>query len=155
MVVLLIFTLPMIVAAMLIAPLGVHDVIRSCVIFSAMSAVIAPIAAWQTFLIEFGFPASGGSRLGAVIRLWLSVTVILGAVFTLISAVLGYSPIRPGPNQRLGFWLAEFTVSMFVSCGVWGAFAPILTREAATRGALVTGGMLFVAVATLGYVIFG
>jgi hypothetical protein len=120
-----------------------------------MSAVIAPIAAWQTFLIEFGFPASGGSRLGAVIRLWLSVTVILGAVFTLISAVLGYSPIRPGPNPRLGFWLAEFAVSMFVSCGVWGAFAPILTREAATRGALVTGGMLFVAVATLGYVIFG
>jgi hypothetical protein len=154
-VVLLIFTLPMIVAAMLIAPLGVHDLVRSLVIFSAMSAVIAPIAAWRTFLIEFGFPSSEGSRLGAVIRLWIAGTLLLGAVFTLIMAVLGYSPIRPGPNPRLGFWLAEFTVSMFVSCGVWGAFAPVFAREALIRGAVMTGGLLFVAVATLGYVIFG
>jgi hypothetical protein len=42
---------------------------------------------------------------------------------------------------------------MFVSCGVWGALAPILRREVAIRGALTTGALLFIAVATLGFLV--
>jgi hypothetical protein len=52
-----------------------------------------------------------------------------------------------------GFLLAGFVLCMFVSCGVWGALAPILPRQVAIRGAFVTGSLLFVAVATLGFLV--
>jgi hypothetical protein len=55
-----------------------------------------------------------------------------------------YSPARPGPNPTAGFLLAGFVICMFVSCGVWGALVPILRREVAIPGALVTGILLFV-----------
>src|SRR5437764_1131421 len=100
----------MIAAAMLIAPMGLHDLGRSLLIFSAMSFVIAPIAAIRSLAIQFAFPASGVSRLGAVFRLWLATSLLLGAVFTLLMATLEYSPARPGPSPRLGFLLAEFSV---------------------------------------------
>jgi hypothetical protein len=52
-----------------------------------------------------------------------------------------------------GFLLAGFVLSMFVSSGVWGALSPILPREVAIRGALVTGCVLFGVAATLGYLV--
>jgi hypothetical protein len=35
---------------------------------------------------------------------------------------------------------------MFVSCGVWGAVAPILPPKVAVGGALTTGALLFAAI---------
>jgi hypothetical protein len=42
---------------------------------------------------------------------------------------------------------------MFVSCGVWGAFAAILPRNVVVGGAVTTGALLFVVVATLGFMV--
>ena len=78
---------------------------------------------------------------------------MVAAVINLIIAVLDYSPMRPGPNPTAGFLLAGFVLSMFVSSGIWGAFAAILPRQVAIRGALATGSLLFVAVATHGYLV--
>lgn len=33
---------------------------------------------------------------------------------------------------------------MFVSCGVWGVVAPILRPDVDIKGALISGGVLFV-----------
>jgi hypothetical protein len=78
---------------------------------------------------------------------------MVAAVINLVIAVLDYSPTRPGRNPTAGFLLAELVLCMFVSCGVWGALAPILPRRVAVRGALTTGALLFVAVATLGFLV--
>jgi hypothetical protein len=76
---------------------------------------------------------------------------MVAAVFNLLMAVLDYSPARPGPNPTAGFLLAGFVLSMFVFIRFWGALSPILPREVAIRGALVTGCVLFGVAATLGY----
>jgi hypothetical protein len=120
-----------------------------------LSIVITPIAAWRSLLIAFAFPTSPGSRFAAVFRLWVSTSLLLGAIFTLLVSVLGYSRSRPGPSPRLGFLLADLSVSMLVSFGTWGAFSALLAREILLRGAIVSGLLLFSAIATLGYVVFG
>jgi hypothetical protein len=89
----------------------------------------------------------------AVLEVLLGGTVLLAAVFNLLMAVGEYSPTRPGPNPTAGFLLAGFVVCMFVSCGVWGAFAAILPRDVAVGGALTTGVLLFGVVATLGFML--
>jgi hypothetical protein len=81
--------------------------------------------------------------------------MMVSAVFILLMAVGDYSPARPGPSPVAGFLLAAFVLCMFVSCGVWGAFAAILPREIAIRGAVVTGCLLFVVLAGLGFMLFG
>jgi hypothetical protein len=90
-----------------------------------------------------------------VIKVWSGGIVMVAAVINLLYAAANYSPIRPGPNPTAGFLLAGLVLCMFVSCGVWGAFAPILPRDFAIRGALVTGFLLFLAVATLGFLAIG
>ena len=52
-----------------------------------------------------------------------------------------------------GILLAGFVPCMFVSCGVWGAFAAILPRNVVVGGAVTTGALLFVVVATLGFMV--
>jgi len=89
----------------------------------------------------------------AVLNLWLGGAVLVAAVFNLLMAMADYSPMRPGPNPTAGFLLAGFVLCMFVSCGVWGAFAPIVSAKVALGGALTTGALLFVAVATLGFLV--
>ena len=79
--------------------------------------------------------------------------MMVAAVFNLLFAVSDYSPGRPGPNPTAGFVLAGFTVCMFVSCGVWGAFAALLPPKVVIRGALASGVLLFLAVATLGFLV--
>jgi hypothetical protein len=61
--------------------------------------------------------------------------------------------MRPGPNPTAGFLLAGFVPCMFVSSGVWGAFTAILPPRVAVGGAVITGVLLFLAVATLGFLI--
>jgi hypothetical protein len=42
---------------------------------------------------------------------------------------------------------------MFLSAGVWGAFTAILPPKVVVGGVLTTGTLLFLAVATLGFLI--
>ena len=148
----LIFAVPMIVAAALISPSGLQNLIHGVPLYAALGLVL-PIVGWRTFLIEFVFPTAAATRVTAVIRLWVVGSVMVAAVINLLMAVLDYSPARPGPNPTAGFLLAGLMLCMFVSCGVWGAFAAILPRDVAVRGALATGALLFFAVATLGYLV--
>jgi hypothetical protein len=152
--VLLIFSVPMILAAVLISPSALHDLVHG-VPYYAIMGLILPFAAWRTLLITIVFPMSGSGRIAAVIKVWLGGTVMVAAVINLLYAAANYSPIRPGPNPTAGFLLAGLTLCMFVSTGVWGAFASVLPRDLAIRGALVTGFMLFLAVATLGFLVAG
>jgi hypothetical protein len=87
--------------------------------------------------------------------LWAGDTLIATAVINLLAAALTYSPIRPGPAPKVGFLLAEFAFSMFVSSGIWGVPAPIVSPDLAIRGVLVTGALLFVVLAALGFLVFG
>jgi predicted small integral membrane protein len=87
------------------------------------------------------------------LTVWVVGTVMVAAIFNLLFALADYSPARPGPNPTAGFLLAGFTVCMFVASGVWGAVAPILPPKVAVGGALTTGALLFLAVATLGFLV--
>jgi len=109
--------------------------------------------AYAIFLKAFVFPTSEGSRLTAVIKLWLVCTVMVAAVTNLTMAVLDYSPMRRGPNPMSGFLLAGFSDCMFISCAVWRALAPIVPRDVAIPGALTTGALLFLVFATLGFLV--
>jgi hypothetical protein len=150
--VVLIFGVPMVFAAVVISPTGFHALVHG-VLFNAILGLVLPFVGWRILLTVFAFPPSGTGRWAAVIKLWLGRTVMVAAVINLVIAVLDYSPMRPGPNPTAGFLLAGLVLCMFVSCGVWGALAPILRREVAIRGALTTGALLFVAVATLGFLV--
>jgi hypothetical protein len=150
--IILIFAVPMIAAAALISPSALHNVTHG-LLFYAIVVVGLPIVGWQTFLSVFAFPPSGTSRIAAILNIWLGGTVMVAAVFNLLMAVLDYSPARPGPNPTAGFLVAGFVVCMFVSCGVWGAVASVLPPKVAVGGALTTGALLFLAVATLGFLV--
>jgi hypothetical protein len=150
--VVLIFAVPMIIAAALISPTGFHNLVHGLPLYVILGLVL-PVAGWRTFLIEFVFPTAAATRVTPVIRLWVVGSVMVAAVINLLIAVLDYSPARPGPNPTAGFLLTGLVLCMFVSCGVWGAFAAILPREVAIRGALVTGCVLFGIVAALGFLV--
>jgi hypothetical protein len=150
----LLFGVPMMLAAVMISPSGLHNLVHSLPVCLILGLIL-PVVGWQTFLRAFVFPPSGDGRVAAVLKLWLGGTVLACAVINLVVAALGYSPAQPGPDPVAGFLLAAFVLSMFVSCGFWGAFAPILSPEFARRGALATSILLFVAVVALGYVVAG
>jgi hypothetical protein len=148
--ILLIFAIPMAVAALLISPTGFNNLIHGLPLYAVFGLVL-PIVGWRTFLIEFALPRAADTRLAAVIRVWVVGTVLVAAVINLLMAVLDYSPARPGPNPTAGFLLGGFVVCMFISAGVWGAFTAILPPKVAVGGALTTGALLFLALATLGF----
>jgi hypothetical protein len=150
--IILIFAVPMVVAALLISPTAIHNLIHGVPLYAVLGLLV-PIAGWRTFLIEFALPRAADTRLAAVLRVWLVGTVMVAAVFNLLFALADYSPARPGPSPTAGFLLAGFTVCMFVSCGVWGAFTAILPPQVAVGGAVITGVLLFLAVAALGFLI--
>jgi hypothetical protein len=150
--IILIFAVPMVIAALLISPTAFHNLIHGLP-FYAVFGLFLPIVGWRTFLIGFAFPRAGDTRLAAVLRLWVVGTVLVAAVLNLLMAVLDYSPARPGPNPTAGFLLGGFVVCMFLSAGVWGAFTAILPPKVVVGGVLTTGTLLFLAVATLGFLI--
>jgi hypothetical protein len=151
----LVFGLPMILAAVLISPTGIHDLIHGVPLAGIIIGILLPFAAWPIFLSTLAFPPSGSGRIAALIKLWLGGTVMATAVINLLSTAANYSPMRPGPSPTAGFLLAGFVLSMFVSCGLWGVIAPILPSNLAIRAALVTGSLFFLVVATVGYLICG
>ena len=150
--IILIFAVPMVVAALLISPTGFHNLIHGLPLY-AILGLIVPIAGWRTFLIEFALPRAAHTRLAAVLKVWVIGTVMVAAIFILLGAVADYSPARQGPNPTAGFLLAGFVLCMFISCGLWGAVSSILPPDVAIGGALVTGTLLFVVVATLGFLV--
>jgi hypothetical protein len=150
--IILIFAVPMVIAALLISPSAFHDLIHGIPLYAVFGLVL-PIVGWRTFLIEFALPIAADTRLAAVMRLWVVGTVLVAAVINLLMAVLDYSPARPGPNPTAGFLLGGFVVCMFLSAGVWGAFTAILPPKVAVGGVLTTGVLLFLAVATLGFLV--
>jgi hypothetical protein len=129
-----------------------HNLLHGA-LFYAIVGLALPIVGWRTFLVVFAFPPSGTGRVAAVLSTWLGGTVMVSAVFILLMAVGDYSPARPGPNPTAGFLLGGFVVCMFVSSGVWGAFAAILPPKVAVGGAVTTGALLFLVVATLGFLV--
>jgi hypothetical protein len=151
-VVCVIFGVPMIVAAVLISPSALHNLVHG-VVFYAVVGLALPFIAWRTFVAVLALPPSGTSRVAAVLTTWAGGTVLVAAIFNLLFALADYSPAKPGPNPTAGFLLAGFIVCMFVSCGVWGAVAPILPPRVAVGGALMTGALLFLVVATLGFLL--
>ena len=56
------------------------------------------------------------------------------------------------PDSRV---LVGRICSLNLISGVWGALAPILPGDVTVPGALVTGALLFVVVATLGFLLAG
>jgi hypothetical protein len=126
--IILIFAVPMIIAALLISPTAFHNLIHGLPLY-ALIGLVLPIVGWRSFLIEFALPRAADTRLAAVLRVWVVGTVMVAAIFNLLFALADYSPARPGPNPTAGFLLAGFIVCMFVSSGIWGAVAPILAPE--------------------------
>jgi hypothetical protein len=86
-------------------------------------------------------PESGRYRLATVLRVWAVGTVMIVALFNFLFAVADYSLAIPGPNRTAGFLLGGFVLSMFISAGVWGAFAAILPPKVAFGGVLTTGAL--------------
>jgi quinol-cytochrome oxidoreductase complex cytochrome b subunit len=150
--IILTFAIPMVIAALLISPTGFHNLIHGLPLY-AIFGLVLPIVGWRTFLIEFALPRAADTRLAAVMKLWVVGTVLVAAVINLLMAALDYSPARPGPNPTAGFLLGGFVVCMFISAGVWGAFTAILPPKVAVGGVLTTGTLLFLAVATLGFLV--
>jgi hypothetical protein len=150
--IILIFAVPMIIAALLISPTAFHNLIHGLPLYAVLGLIV-PIAGWRTFLIEFALPRAADTRLAAVLRVWVVGIVMVAAVFNLLFALADYSPAKPGPNPTAGFLLAGFVLCMFISSGVWGAFTAILPPQVAVGGAVITGALLFLVVATLGFLI--
>src|SRR5260370_34034849 len=150
--VLLIFGLPMIIAAGLISPSALHNLVHGVLLY-AILALLLPFAGWRVLLAVFAFPPAGTGRLAAVLNLWIGGTLMVAAVINLAIAVLDYSPTRPGPNPTTGFLLAGLVLCMVLSFRGLGAFAPNLRREGAISGGLTTRALLFVAVPTLRFLV--
>ena len=102
----LIFGLPMILAAVLISPTGLHDVVHGLPLAAIAIGILLPFAAWPLFLSTFALPPPGSGRIEALIKLWAGATVMATAVINLLSAVFDYAPKRPDqPRQRVSCWL--------------------------------------------------
>jgi hypothetical protein len=100
--IILIFAVPMVVAALLISPTAFHNLIHGLPLYAVLGLIV-PIAAWRTFLIEFALPRAADTRLAAVLTVWVIGTVMVAAIFILLGAVADYSPATPGPNPTAGF----------------------------------------------------
>lgn len=161
--VVLIFGLPLVVAATMLSPEGLAYTVNAVVGYTGVMLVLLPFAAWPSFLIRAAFSPAGHSRLDAIINFWLGGAALVSAVMNLLVSMLEYSPhpLHFGPTGHLlvpydpqgGFLLGSFTLCMLVSCGIWGVVTLVRPGAFALRGAVLTGLSLFGAVACLGYVV--
>jgi hypothetical protein len=147
----LVFALPLLIAGAMIDPAGPH--FGGLLAYSAIMFVVLPFIGWSSFLIMAAYPAAGDSRARSVLSFWVGGTVTAVAVINWIYSVLGYP--RPGARidpfghalipfaPRTGLAIGLFELCMLVSCGCWGAIAPILRPEVAIKGAFISGCVLF------------
>jgi hypothetical protein len=151
----------MLLAGAMIDPGGLH--LGGLLTFTAIVAVALPFIAWPSLLLSAVFAPAGVSRLRSVVTFWIGASVTATAVISFVASVLGYP--RPGtaidPSghllipfaPRFGLALGLFCLSLFVSCGCWGAIAPILRPQVAVLGALISGCVLFVVVYGAGWLL--
>ena len=151
MVVVLVFGLPLLLAGAMISPTGVP--LAGLAAFAAITLVISPFIGWPSFLLVATFPPPGKSRSLSLLNFWIGASLTVVAVIYFLMSVLGY----PSPGTlidtaahvvipfmpRAGLAIGLFCLSMLVSCGCWGAIAPILRSEVAIAGAAITGFVLF------------
>jgi hypothetical protein len=156
-----IFGAPLTVAAVMLSPQGLNFVVNGIVRYSGVVLLLLPFAAWPVFLAQAVVPPPGQGRLRAIVSLWLGGSVLVSAVMNLLGSMLDYSPhpLNFNPeghrliayNPRAGLILGGFMLCMLVATGVWGVLARVLPIGFVRRGAVVTGLLLFGAVAGLGY----
>jgi hypothetical protein len=151
----------MLLAGAMIDPGGLH--LGGLLTFTAIVAVALPFIGWPSLLLSAAFPPAGKSRLRSVVTFWIGGSVTATAVIWFIGSVLSYP--RPGtaidPNghllipfaPRFGVGLGLLCLSLLVSCGCWGAIAPILRPQVALMGALITGCVLFLVVYGAGWLL--
>jgi hypothetical protein len=149
----------MLLAGAMIDPGGLHP--GGLLTFTALVALALPFIGWPSFLLSAAFPPAGVSRLRSVVSFWVGGSVTVTAVISFIASVLSYP--RPGVRvdptghllipfaPRFGLALGLFCLSLFVSCGCWGAIAPILRPQVALLGALISGCVLFLVVYGAGW----
>ena len=145
--VVLIFGLPMLIAAWLISStvLEIHHLLREFWLIVILS-VIFPFAGWPALIaLATAYAANpeftGQSRAAFLFEAWLDGAVLAASI---IIWFLAMSETQPGLNPTLGYVVGGFDLSMLVSFGFWGAMSFILPRpEMAIKAALVTGVALF------------
>ena len=151
----------MLLAGAMIDPGGLH--LGGLLTFTVVVAVVLPIFAWPSLLLSAAFPPAGASRLRSVVTFWIGGSVTATAVISFVASVLGYP--RPGTAidptghllipfaPRFGLALGLLCLSLLVSCGCWGAIAPILPPQVAPLGALISGCVLFLVVYGAGWLL--
>jgi hypothetical protein len=159
--ILLILALPMLLAGAMIDPGGLH--LGGLIAFAAIVFVALPFVAWPSLLLSAVFVPAGASRLRSVVTFWIGASVTATAVIWFIGSVLSYP--RPGtaidPSghllipfaPRFGLALGLWCLSLLVSCGCWGAIAPIPRPQVALMGALISGCVLFLVVYGAGWLL--
>jgi len=161
--VVLLFGPPLVVAATMLSPQGLDYILNGTVRYAGVMLLLMPFAAWPVFLVQAVAPPPGQGRLRAIVGLWLGGAVLASAVMNLLGSMLGYSP-KPlnfdasgheliPYDPRAGALLGAFALCMLAAFGIWGVLARVLPTGVALRGAVLTGLVLFGAVAVLGYVI--
>src|SRR5438552_3206022 len=87
----LIFGVPLIVAATMLAPQGLGYILNGVVRYAGVGLLMMTFAAWPIFLAQAVAPPPGQGRLRAIISLWLGGAVLVSAVMNLLGSMLGYS----------------------------------------------------------------
>jgi hypothetical protein len=151
----------MLLAGAMIDPGGLH--MRGLLTFTVIVAVVLPFIGWPSLLLSAAFPPAGVSRLRSVATFWIGGSVTATAVISFVSSVLSYPrpSARVDPSghllipfaPRFGLALGLLCLSLFVSCGCWGAIAPILRPQVALLGALISGCVLFLVVYGAGWLL--
>ena len=154
----LVFAVPLVIAGAMIDPAGLH--LGGLLAYAAIVFVALPFAAWGSFALVAAFPAAGESRSRSLLTFWFGSSVTATAVVSFLSSALSFP--RPGARidpighllipfmPRAGVAVGLFALCMLLSCGCWGAIAPILRPQVALSGALISGPVLFLAVYALG-----
>jgi hypothetical protein len=162
--VVLLFVPPLFVGSTMLCPQGLGYTINAVVGYAGIMLLLLPFAAWPLFLIQIAAPLPGQTRVQAVISTWFGGAALVSAVMNFLGAALGYSPnplhVDPTGHQLIpydpqtGVLLGGFALCMLLSLGCWGVLARVLPGAFVLRGALVTGLLLFGAVAGLGYILW-
>jgi hypothetical protein len=149
----------MLLAGAMIDPGGLH--LGGLLTFTAVVALVLPFIGWPSLLLSAAFPPAGKSRLRSVVTFWVGGSVTATAVISFIASALSYP--RPGTAidptghllipfaPRFGLALGLLCLSLLVSCGCWGAIAPLLRPQVALMGALISGCLLFLVVYGAGW----
>jgi hypothetical protein len=155
-----IFGTSMLVAAAMLDPKPIK--IDGLISYWAIMAAIFPFGAWPLLLAEVAMPTARRSRLAAVVSVWLGGTTVAVSVIYWIYAVLSFNPSGSRVDfshrfivyaPKTGIAVGLFGLSMLVSCGLWGAIAPILRPQVALAGAAITGCVLFIIVYGCGWLL--